>query len=135
MGGGGLASACVAVANRLARRSYIILLTDALEDTGTIARGLARLRHDRHEVTLVRVLHRDETEFPFLRWCRFLGAEGEGTRTLEPALARQEYLARFNTHARALHASLGSLGIRQHQWLTDLSLADAVTDLVYERGV
>lgn len=124
------AAACAAVANRLHRRSFVVLLSDCLAEPAAIARGLGRLRHDRHEAAVARVLHRDEVEFPFSRWCRFVGSEGEGTRTVEPAEARQAYLGRYEAHRRALADACMALGVRVHEWQTDADVGHAVSRFV-----
>lgn len=136
-GGGGrdsLESACLAAANRLRRRTLVIVLSDLLSDCSSVARGIGRLVHDRHEVLVARVLHRDEVEFPFRRWHRFIGAEGEGSRAVEPAVARDRYLARFEAHRAMLSASLDPMAVRVVPWLTDDDdLAESIARLVHQR--
>src|SRR5438105_10064692 len=45
------------VADRLERRALVIVITDAIAPIDTLKRGLARLRHDRHEAIFLRILH------------------------------------------------------------------------------
>jgi uncharacterized protein (DUF58 family) len=121
------------VADRLERRGLVIVLSDFFSDPRSIRTGIARLRHDRHEVILVQVLDRDEEEFPFRRWSRFRGLEGESPQLFETALMRRTYLDNFRRHrkqltddCRALHAELAT-------FRTDLPVIDAVTSLVRRR--
>lgn len=132
-GPGSIAAACSAVANRLRRRTFVVLISDIFSDTASVARGISRLRHDRHEVAIIRLLHRNEVEFPFLRWCRFVGAEGEGVRTIEPAEAREQYLKRFEAHRKKLAESLVPGGVRMQEWLTDGDLGDAVVRFIFRQ--
>ncbi len=90
-----LARSVQEVADRLERRSLVILLSDCLNPIPRVRPALARLRHDRHEVIVLRVLDEDETTFPFRRWLRFSGMEGERPLVCEPALVRKRYLAGF----------------------------------------
>lgn len=128
-----VASACAAIARRLRRRSLVLLLTDAFADPAEVGRGLAALRHDRHEVTLLRVLHRDELTFPFTRWQRMVGAEGEQDRTVDPSTQRQLYLRRFADHARRLREACGPLRVPVREAPTDQDVGDAVINLIHRR--
>lgn len=135
-GGPGLLSgACVGAANRLTRRTLVIVISDLLMEPEGLAKGLARLRHDRHEVTLFRVLHRDEVEFPFLRWCRFMGTEGEGVRVVEPGVERRAYLSRFRAHRDRVLTVCKPLGVGVHEALTDVELGEEISRFIISRGV
>src|SRR5438270_560032 len=68
----------------------------------SIRQGLARLRHDRHEVIAMRILDANEIQFPFRRWARFRGTEGEASILTETGLARQTYQRNFRKHQREL---------------------------------
>src|SRR3712207_7789506 len=53
----------------------------------------------------------DEVEFPFRKWSRFRGLEGERARLLEPAVARKTYLENFrrdrkSTRLNSSHANI-----------------------------
>src|SRR6187551_1616989 len=86
------------LSDRLGRRSLVILLSDLMVPIPLFKESLARLRHDRHEVIVLRVLDRDEIEFPFKNWCRFKDLEGDVHQIIEPAIVRKKYLARFTEH-------------------------------------
>lgn len=137
VGGGraAFAEACAVVANRLKRRALIVVVSDLLMDADELGRGLVRLRHDRHEVTLFRVVHRSERTFPFARWTRFVGTEGEGTRVAEPAVVRRVYLGRFEEHRQQISRVCRPLGIAVHECLTDSDLGDEVSRFIVSRGL
>lgn len=132
-GPAGVGGAFSAVANRLSRRTLVVVLSDLFSDVEVVARGLARLRHDKHEVALLRVLHRDEVEFPFSSWVRMVGMEGEGARVVEPAVARDRYLERFEYHRRKLGEACRRLSVPVYEWMTDGELGEAVTWFVFGR--
>lgn len=92
------------VAPRVGRRAVVLVISDLLLPPEKLRAGLARLRHGRHDVTLVRVLHRDEIEFPFRGFVRFAGLEAERPTTATAATTRGRYLAAFDRHAVALRA-------------------------------
>ena len=122
------------VADRLGKRSLVIILSDVLVPVAGIRDALARLRHDRHETILLQVLDRDEIEFPFSKWARFRGMEGERPMLCEPALMRQAYLENFRRHRRDLCDACRALGAEFHPFVTDEPLADALTRFLRRRA-
>jgi uncharacterized protein (DUF58 family) len=122
-------------AERLNRRSLVILLSDLLLPPDRLREGLAHLRHDRHEVIVLRVLDPDEQEFPFQRWVRFKGLEGEPSQLCEPVLVRRRYLERFKAHAASVDRTCAALGVELHTLSTKRPLADALTHFLQRRAV
>lgn len=102
-GPGDLGTAIEEAAGRLERRALVIVLSDCFAPAASILRGLTRLRHERHEAIVLRILDRDETDLPFRRWVRFRGLEAESSQLHEPAVMSQTYLDNFNRHAKVLH--------------------------------
>jgi uncharacterized protein (DUF58 family) len=112
--------------NRLDRRALIIVISDFFTPVERIRDGMAHLKHDRHELIALRVLDRDEIEFPFRRWSRFRGLEGEPAQLCEPALARKTYMERFQDHQHELEARCAAMNVEQHAFVTDVPLADGM---------
>jgi uncharacterized protein (DUF58 family) len=121
-------------ASRLGRRAVVILISDFFSPPTLIRDSLARLRHDRHELICLRILHPDELEFPFQTWSRFHGLEGERPALCEPAVMRAAYLANFDRHSRALRQAFQSVSAEFHQFVTDRPLIDSVTDFLRQRA-
>jgi hypothetical protein len=122
------------VADRMERRGLIIALSDFYLPAERVRSGLAHLRHERHEVVAIQVVHPDEEEFPFRTWSRFRGLEGERAELCEPALVRQRYLDSFQRHRRALADACLALRVTFQHQRTDSGLLDAVRALLTRRG-
>ena len=122
------------VAARLGRRALVILISDFFSPATEIREALARLRHDRHELICLRVLHKDEIDFPFRNWSLFHGLEGEREHLTQPALVRRAYLSRFERHARELAALCRSLSADLHTLTSDQPIAGAVRNLLRARA-
>ena len=122
------------VADRLDRRALVIAVSDCFAPVAELRRGLGRLRHDRHEAIVVQVLHQDEVEFPFRRWSRFRGTEGERPRLCEPALVRKVYLDNFRRHRADLDQACRAAGAEFYSFVTDRPLIDGVTQLLRRRA-
>jgi uncharacterized protein (DUF58 family) len=128
-----LATALHDAGNRLERRSLVVLVSDLLTPVALFREGMAHLKHDRHEVICLRVLDRDEVEFPFRRWSRFLGLEGEKASLLEPALARKMYLENFQRHSDELEDQCKVLHVEPYRFVTDQPLGDALPRFLRSR--
>jgi uncharacterized protein (DUF58 family) len=120
-------------AERIGRRSLLVIVSDFFSDIAPLRAALARLRHARHETILLRVLDEDEIEFPFRRWLRLRGLEGEGARQCEPAIVRQQYQAAFGAHQRALHEACRASDAELHTFVTARDLGDALTAFLKHR--
>jgi uncharacterized protein (DUF58 family) len=122
-----LATALHDAGKRLERRSLVVVISDFLTPIDLFREGMAHLKHDRHEVICLRVLDRDEVEFPFRRWSRFRGMEGERPATVEPALARRTYLESFRRHRAALSDRCRALHVELHDFITDDAMGYALS--------
>ena len=114
-------------ADRLGRRSLAIVVSDFFAPVATLRQGLARMRHDRHETVLLQVLDADEVEFPFKKWSRFRGLEGERAHLCEPAMVRKAYLDNFRAHRRELEETSRALGAAFYSLITEKPLIDSIT--------
>ena len=133
-GASGVTQAMHEVADRLGRRSLVIVVSDALAPVPKLREGLARLRHDRHETILIQVLDRDEVQFPFRTWSRFRGLEGERPQLLEPALIRKTYLDNFRRHRRELEETCRALGAEFYSFVSEKPLIDSITFFLRRRA-
>ena len=120
-------------ADRLERRALVVLISDFLTPAAQFKEGLAHLRHDRHEVIALRVLDRDELDFPFRNWTRFRGMEGERANLCEPSLVRKTYIENQKRHAHELEDACKTLRAELHTFITDKSLTDTLPAFLHHR--
>jgi uncharacterized protein (DUF58 family) len=129
-----LGQAMTGTADRLERRALVIAVSDCFQPLSRIREGLTRLRHDRHETIVIQVLHQDEVSFPFRRWSRFRGMEGEQARLCEPAVVKKIYLDNFRRHRADLDRACRAAGAEFYSFVTDRPLIDGVTQLLRRRA-
>jgi uncharacterized protein (DUF58 family) len=128
-----LATAMHETAERLERRALVVLVSDFMTPAAQFREGLAHLRHDRHEVIALRVLDRDELEFPFRNWTRFRGLEGERASLCEPTLMRKTYQENQKRHALELEEAARKLHSELQTFVTDKTLADSLPAFLHHR--
>jgi len=85
-------------AAKLGRRSLIVLISDLFDPPQAIERGLALLRHHRHDVIVCQVIDPAELDFPFRSASEFVGMEAEGRVNVDPSALRKFYLAEMTQH-------------------------------------
>lgn len=90
-------------AQRLKRRSFVMLFSDLFGDVEEIGKGLDHLAFGGHNVTVFHTLDPDELEMPFKGTCRFVGLENEPEIITNPtriAAAYQREVKLFTTGLR-----------------------------------
>ena len=81
------------VAERLRRRSLVVLFSDLLGDPDEVVRALEQLRFTRHDVIVMHVLDEDERTFPFTDNVLFEGLEQPELQLhADPQSLRTEFL-------------------------------------------
>ncbi len=121
------------VADQVARRGIIILISDCLEEVEPILRGLRQLRYRGHEVILFHILHHDEVEFPLEGNIRFIGLEDYEELLTRPHLLRPAYLRIVQEYLRALQKGCEAGGVDYVRLLTNRSLANALAEYLVRR--
>lgn len=80
------------LAETLARRGVVIVISDLLDDPARVIRGLKHVRFRGMEVIVFHLLHPDELTFPFERATRFRDLESDQEVTTDPEVVRGRYL-------------------------------------------
>jgi uncharacterized protein (DUF58 family) len=79
------------LAERLARRGIVVILSDLFDDADAMLAGLKHFRHRRHDVIVLQVLDPAEIDFPFQHVTMFKGLEALGNVVTEPRVLRTAY--------------------------------------------
>ncbi len=90
------------IAERIRKKSLIIVISDFFDDPERIFEGLKHFRHRRHEVIVFQILDRSELSFPFTRMTKFIGLEDLPEQLLDPRAVREAYLEEIFSHIREL---------------------------------
>lgn len=80
------------VAERIAKRSLVVVISDFFDKPGAIRAGIEHLRHRKHDVILLQVMDPEEQNFRFDRLTQFQGLEGHPTLMCDPRALRKAYL-------------------------------------------
>jgi uncharacterized protein (DUF58 family) len=107
----GIAAVLHEIAERVRRRSLVIILSDFFDNPDEILRGLQHFRHRRHEVIVMHLVDDSEIEFPFDRAMLFEGMERGEQVVVDPRVMAQDYRRRFAEYLDSLKRGCASKSI------------------------
>jgi uncharacterized protein (DUF58 family) len=128
-----IAAALQSMAERVRRRSVMLIFSDMLDDAGR-AMTLARvLRKRRQEVALFHVLDPAEIELPYEGLTIFEGLEGEGELLADPDDLREAYRAQMAAHLHGIERECREGDIEYFRVLTTQPMEPLLRDFISGR--
>jgi uncharacterized protein (DUF58 family) len=110
------------LAERLARRGIVVILSDLFDDVGPLLAGLKHFRHRRHDVIVLHMLDPAELDFPFQQVTMFKGLEALGDVVTEPRSLRAAYQKEVQAFLREIRTGCRAQQIDYVQIRTDQPL-------------
>jgi uncharacterized protein (DUF58 family) len=99
------------LAERLGRRTLIILISDLFDDADTILKGFQYLRYRQHELIVWNVWDHAELTLPLTGPTLFDGLEGMGRLLTDPRSLRVRYLEEVQRFQAQLRAGCGHMQV------------------------
>jgi uncharacterized protein (DUF58 family) len=99
------------LADSMNRRGLVVLISDLIDDTEAIIRGLKHFQYRGSDVIVFQILDPDELEFPFDRSTRFEDLETSEEVMAVPGLVRSHYLQQISGLIERYRRELGAAGI------------------------
>lgn len=110
------------LADRLKKRSLVILISDCFDDLEAIKQGLRHLRYKRHEVVVFHVLDPAEIDFDFRSVTLFKGLERYPEVLADPAALRAAYREEFGQYLLELEGTCRAANVDYLRIRTDQPL-------------
>ena len=121
------------LAERVAKRSLVMIFSDLFDDVAPLLAGLRHLRHDRHEVVVFHVLDAAELDFPFQEATLFRGLEEYPELLTDPRSLRQGYLDEIGKFVKELQRGCREQNIDYVPLRTDAALGLALSSYLAHR--
>jgi uncharacterized protein (DUF58 family) len=99
------------LADMIAKRGMVVLISDLLDDHERVADGLRHFRFRGTDVVVFHVMDPDELTFPFERASKFRDIEAGDELMAVPSLVRGSYLEELERVLDFYRRELGSIGI------------------------
>ena len=129
-----LGPALMSLSHTLRRRSHLILISDLLSGTEGLGQGLHKLAAQRHDVTVVQLLHPDERHLPDWGPAIWQGLEGENDTFGEGALMRPAYTARLEAHLAHVQQAVRQAGAAWVAGLSDAPTSRLLGEVLVAHG-
>ncbi len=121
------------LAERMKKRSVVVILSDLFDDVDSIMAGLKHFRHRRHDVILFHVLDPAELHFSFSRPTVFQGMEQMPKVTADPRSLRRAYVKEMEEYLQTMRIGCRRIGIDYQQLSTDRPLDTALSSYLAAR--
>ncbi|GIW93998.1 MAG: hypothetical protein KatS3mg110_2039 [Pirellulaceae bacterium] len=121
------------LARLASKRGLVVLISDLLAPVDMLQRSLPYLSTRGHEVIIFRLVDPAERRLPFSSASIFIDMESGRQLYVDPQVAREEYLRRFEAHSKALAQLSAQLGIDYWEMPTDAPLEWALFDFLQAR--
>jgi uncharacterized protein (DUF58 family) len=122
------------LADGIAKRGMVILISDLLDDPERVIDGLRHFRFRGTDVIVFHILDPDELTFPFERAARFRDMESEEELVAVPSVVRRQYLDALNGTLEVYKRELTSAGIDYRLLDTSQPLDWALAAYLSTRG-
>lgn len=114
-------------------RSLFIIISDFLQDPGSIRSAMARFRHRKHDVICLQILDRDELRFEQPDPSMFIDLEGDDRIRIDPPSIREAYLEALHAHQGEINRMLSGFGFDYHTVDSHESVGPALAYLIARR--
>jgi uncharacterized protein (DUF58 family) len=121
------------LAERIARRALVFILSDMFDEVPDVLAGLKHLRHKRHEVVLWHILDAAELTFPFQEATLFKGLEQYPELLTDPRSLRRGYLQQVQSFVTDLENGCREQNIDYVPMQTDTPLSVALSSYLAHR--
>lgn len=122
-----------ALAEGMARRGLVLMMSDLLDDPDAVFRALAHFRRRGHDVVLVQILDPAELDLPFDGVSDFIDMETGERLEADAALVRRSYREAINAAIENFRSRCGALHVDFRVATTDRTPADFLNGLLADR--
>jgi uncharacterized protein (DUF58 family) len=122
------------LADRIKKRSLIILISDLIDDPDKIMQGLQHFRHQKHEVILFHIQDREELDFSFKRETEFIDSETGEKITVNPWQIRKEYQKAYQENSEYLKRKCHESFIEYNPITTSTPYEDILLNYLIKRS-
>ncbi len=116
------------------KRSFIVLISDLLAPLEELERQIGYLAAGKHDLAIFQILDPRELDFDFSKATHYRDTETGTDLFIDPAVARADYLKRFNAHQEAVRKMCGRHGVNHRLVSTEEPLESVLFEFVSGRS-
>src|SRR5690606_15190184 len=122
------------IAERVRRRSMIVLISDMLDTDPQVGHLLHVLRSRKMDGVVLHLVDRDELTLPYEGLTLFEGLENEGRLLVDPDDIRESYQAAFAEHLDLVRDVCRQASIEYHRVVTDTPFEEPLLEMLHGRS-
>ncbi len=132
-GGTDIAAALQAMAERVRRRSIMMIFSDMLDDAPRVMNLARVMRKRRQEVVIFHIIDPAELELPYEGLTIFEGLEGEEDLLVDPDDLREQYRLEMAKHVQGIEKACREGDMEYFRVMTTQPLEQVLTDFILGR--
>lgn len=129
----GLVEALHTIAEKVAQRALVIILSDLFCDTNALGDALQHLRYRKHDIAVFHMLDKQEIEFDFERPHRFVDMEDKTAVVAEPVLIADDYRQAMRDFMQEVRMKCHDVHADYHLITTDQDYEEIVHNFLTTR--
>jgi len=122
------------LAERLPRRSLVILLSDLWVEPEQLTKSLQHFRYRKHQVMVLHLLDRNEIDLPYDRQITMKDLETGEELQIDPADLRETYKAQIEAYLAGIRNVCNSGAAEYHPMFVDEAYDKALVRLIHRRS-
>jgi uncharacterized protein (DUF58 family) len=123
-----------ALAERLPRRSLVILVSDLWVDPAELVRALQHLRYRKHQGMVLHLLDRAEVDLPYEKQITLQDLETGEKLQIDPAELREPYQQQVKAYLTDIRRACSNGDVEYHPLFVDQPYDKALVQLMSRRG-
>ncbi len=128
-----IASTFHELADRIAKRGLVVVISDLYDDPNEIIRSLQHFVHKKHQIIVFHVMDRSELEFPFRKVFSLVDMETDERLQVDPRYVREGYLREIKAFVDYFRRECSERNIEYSLTPTDTSYDRMLLDYLTRR--
>jgi uncharacterized protein (DUF58 family) len=122
------------LAERLPRRSLVILVSDLWVEPEELTKALQHLRYRKHQAMVLHLLDRNEIDLPYDRQVTLKDLETDEELQIDPAELREAYQQQVEAYMTGIRKVCNDGGVEYHSMFVDEPYDKALVRLIHRRS-
>ena len=122
------------LAERLPRRSLVILVSDLWVEPEELTKALQHLRYRKHQAMILHLLDRNEIDLPYDRQITMKDLETDEELQIDPAELRETYKQQVDGYLTAIRKVCNDGNVEYHTMFVDEAYDTALVRLIHRRS-
>jgi uncharacterized protein (DUF58 family) len=122
------------LAEKLPRRSLVVLVSDLWVDPEELTKALQHLRYRKHQAMVLHLLDRNEIDLPYDKQITLKDLETNEELQIDPAELREAYKAQVDSYLNAIRRVCNDSDVEYHAMFVDVPYDRALVQLIHRRS-